>query len=403
MTAHAVKGSTHGVPSRMAAEDPATAAGRLPSVAHIIDSGGLYGAERVVLTLMQQQVRQGMTTRLFSIGNPSSPEKPLEREGRRLGLPVHAVRMRDGLNVPGALRILRECRAQGVELLHLHGYKADILIGGMPRRLRRMPAVATLHGWASVSGARKMRLYEWLDARALSRLDRVVVVTGSMLEHPRLRSRVRADLEVIPNAIDAPVETAAPHPRLAARFAGGFRLGSFGRLSKEKGHEILLRAVHRLVDAGVDARLLLLGEGPERGALESLVQELGLADRLAMPGYVEGAQGHLGLLEVFVLPSYTEGLPLGALEAMRAGVPVVASAVGGLPELLQHGRCGALVPPGDVEALTTALLELAQQPSKRAEFAQRAQAATAERTAEAMATRYLEVYRRALDAEGGRP
>jgi glycosyltransferase involved in cell wall biosynthesis len=370
-------------------------------VAHVIDSGGLYGAERVVLTLMQQQVRQGIGTRLISIGNLSSPEKALEREARRLGLPLHVIRMRDGLNVAGALRILRECRAHGVELLHLHGYKANILIGGMPRRLRRLPAVATLHGWTAV-GTGKMRLYEWLDARAQSRLDRVVVVTSSMLDHPRLHGRVRADLEVIPNAIDEPAGGPAPHPGLAGRFAAGFRLGSFGRLSKEKGHELLLRAVRRLVDAGIDARLLLLGEGPERGPLEAQVQALNLADRLAMPGYIEGAQGHMKLLDVFVLPSHTEGLPLVALEAMRAGIPIVASAVGGLPELLQGGRCGVLVPPGDVDALADALLELAREPAKRAEFAQRAQAATAERTAEAMAARYLEVYRRALATEDGR-
>ena len=127
-------------------------------VLHVIDSGGLYGAEVMLLNLMSEQVAMGLEPILASIGDPGITEKPLETEAIRRGLPVKVFRMRPGPNVWGALKILRFARSELVGLLHSHGYKGNILFGLMPRMLRRIPMVATVHGWTWTGGISRMGL-----------------------------------------------------------------------------------------------------------------------------------------------------------------------------------------------------------------------------------------------------
>ena len=125
-----------------------------------------------------------------------------------------------------------------------------------------------------------------------------------------------------------------------------------GRLSTEKNHVALLSALGRLVDGGHDVRAVIFGEGYERSNLEAKAQELGIAERVLMPGFMEKPQRLFPLFDVFVLPSLTEGLPITLLEAMLKGLPVVATDVGGIPRALRGGDAGHVVPKGNVVALT---------------------------------------------------
>ena len=135
-------------------------------ILHIIDSGGLYGAEVMLLNLMGEQVALGLTPILVSIGDPGVAEKPLEAEAKRRGLRVEMFRMRPGPNILGAFEIMRFARGERAELLHSHGYKGNILFGFLPRFVRRMPMVTTLHGWTWSGGMTRMLLYEWLDSQS---------------------------------------------------------------------------------------------------------------------------------------------------------------------------------------------------------------------------------------------
>ena len=326
-------------------------------ILHVIDSGGLYGAENMLLTLVAEQVQQGMEPIIASIGDPSCGEKPLETEARHRGLHTETFRMLPGPNIAGALRILRFARLAGIEILHSHGYKGNILFGLMPKSLRRIPMVSTLHGWTRTGGWNKMQLYEYLERLSLHFIDQVVVVNRAMREKVRLKS-----LHVVNNGIPLMENTIGPktplNPQIVDFCRGGHTIGAVGRLSPEKGFVVLLDAMHEVAKTNPEARLVILGEGHERSALEAKIKNLGIEERVLMPGYVANARHYLPLFRVFALSSLTEGLPIVILEAMQAGVPIVATRVGGIPEVLKEGEAGKLVPANHAQGLMEGIQEL---------------------------------------------
>lgn len=144
-----------------------------------------------------------------------------------------------------------------------------------------------------------------------------------------------------------------------------FVLGYVGRLSVEKGLKYLLMACAALVASGVPLRALIVGEGPQRNELEEMSRQLGLGERIVFTGFKEEVAEWITCMDVFVLPSLTEGSPMALLEAMTFGAPVVATAVGGVPQIVQHGETGILVSPGKSEELESALLALFRDPAQR--------------------------------------
>lgn len=363
-------------------------------VLHVIDSAGLYGAEVMLLGLMAEQRRQGMEPLLASIGTANAGEKPLEREARRQGVTVVPFRMQAGPNLPGACRILGYARSVAVDVIHSHGYKGNVILGLVPGWLRPAPMVTTVHGWTAGAGFSRMKLYELMDGVALRFVDRVVVVSSAAMAHPRLRSIAPERVRVVPNGIPDPAPAAPPSDPVLARFmAQRSTICAAGRLSPEKGFHHMLEAFSRLHEEGCDAQLVIFGEGEERAALEGRVAALGLADRVRLPGYFPDLGNFLPLSRLFAMSSLTEGLPMVLLEAMRAGIPVVATSVGGIPELLQGGDTGIMVPPADpVELARGMAWALAEGEAARAK-ATRARALVASRySVHAMERGYLGVY-----------
>jgi glycosyltransferase involved in cell wall biosynthesis len=361
-------------------------------ILHFVDSGGLYGAEVVLLSLATVQQRLGHSPALVSIGSASSGEKPIEHEAARRGIPVHAVRMTDGPNLPGALRLMDLARSQRADVLHSHGYKPDILLGLLPKRFRTAPLVATVHGYTHGQGLDRMRLYKWLDLRALRRFDRVVLVHSGMRAIPGIDKLDASRVRVIENGLPDPDpmgSSAALDPRLVA-FCQGTVVGAVGRLSPEKGFDRLIEAFSQLVAGGSKAKLVILGEGPERGTLERAVAERGLTGRVLMPGFVDGPR-HLSLFSVFALPSLTEGLPISLLEAMRAGVPVVATRVGAVPAVLGD-ECGLLVEQDDVTGLARALERVLTNAPLAADLVRASASRVRAFSSDRMVARYSDAY-----------
>lgn len=371
-------------------------------ILHFVDSEGLYGAEAVLLELVRHQQRKGHQTAIVSIGAPSCGEKALEREARQRGLSVHPVRMMNGPNLRGAADLIALARREGADILHSHGYKTNILLGFLPRWMRGRPLVSTIHGYTHGQGFDRMRLYQWLDARAVRRCDAVVLVHRGMLTNPSLAGFDHRRLQVVENGIaDADGFAGGQVDARIIKFCErGPVIGAIGRLSPEKGLDRLIAAFGSLVRSGLDGRLLILGEGPLRPALEHQAAELGLTDRILMPGFVDGRR-HLSFLNVFVLPSLSEGLPICLLEAMRAGVPIVASRVGGVPGVLEDGKCGLLVDPGDVEGMARAIREVLTSDVLARNLLRDAQTAVRAFSSERMTDRYLEVYANLLPQFAG--
>jgi glycosyltransferase involved in cell wall biosynthesis len=233
-----------------------------------------------------------------------------------------------------------------------------------------VPAVAVSRGWTGET--RKVKLYEWLDRRHLRLMDRVVCVSEGQAEKVRNWCGVPVErMSVIRNSARlGAFEKADPaaRERLRGFFAGEVShvVLAAGRFSPEKGFGVLVDAAASICLANPRAGVVLFGEGPLRGELERRVSQLDLAGRVVLPGFRTDLDSLIGGADVVVLPSYTEGLPNVALEASAAGAPVVATAVGGNPEVVAEGETGYLVPSGDPARLAARVNDLLRDPAARA-------------------------------------
>jgi glycosyltransferase involved in cell wall biosynthesis len=245
------------------------------------------------------------------------------------------------------------------DVLLCHGYKANI-IGRIVARRRGIPAVAVSRGWTSES--LRVRAYETIDRLHLRCMDQVVAVSEAQAAKVR-RCRVRPErLRVIYNAIDAERFT-TPDPTYQAKLRRLFQtppariVGAAGRLSPEKGFEVLAEAAELVRRRDSSVGFVVFGDGPCRERIARRVAASGLGSSFVLGGFRADLDQFLPFFDLFVLPSYTEGLPNVILESFAAGVPVVATAVGGTPELVEDGASGHLVPAGDAGALAERILE----------------------------------------------
>lgn len=318
-------------------------------VLHLIDSGGLYGAEKMLLGLVREQVTQGLKPMILSVGEPAIGEKPIEAEAKRLGLPVIAWNMKPGLNVSGSSKILKWALTNGYEVLHSHGFKFNVLLGSRPLRIRRIPMVATLHGYVHAKRFSKMWLYELLDRIALTFIQRIVLVGEAMKVELPFGLRKSIKVKVIPNGLDVETIREEANSQICDDIVGFIENHSpivlgVGRLSKEKGFDRLIEAFSTVCNEVKNSGLIIVGEGKQREDLARRKDELGLQDRVLMPGYSRSVPSIQKVADLLVVPSHTEGLPITLLEAMAVGLPVLASPVGEIPLVLGGGDGGYLLP-----------------------------------------------------------
>jgi glycosyltransferase involved in cell wall biosynthesis len=258
-------------------------------------------------------------------------------------------------------------------VLCCHGYKADLL-GRLAARKVGIPVLAVSRGWTRAS--LKVRFYEMLDRLLLRSMDRVVCVSQGQADKVRRAGVPDGKVVVIPNAID-PERFARPDPsyrdRLRAFFPNAPRqvVGAAGRLSPEKGFAVLIEAARPLLHQNPELGVILFGDGPLHDQLARAIAAAGLAGRFILAGFQNNLDDLVPFLDLLVLPSFTEGLPNVVLEALAAGVPVVATAVGGTPEVVEDGVNGYLVPPGDAGALSQRIADALASEEKRLAMGQR--------------------------------
>jgi len=243
------------------------------------------------------------------------------------------------------------CSAIRPDVVHSHGYRSDVLHAGVARQCG-IPLVSTVHGFTG--GDWKNRLFERVQVRWLRRFDAVVAVSTPLGEDLVARGVPRAHLSIIRNALQAPSDTLSRREACTALAlpTAGFNVGWVGRLSPEKGVDVFLDAIDRLDDVPLQA--VVLGDGPEQGAMEARVRAGPLRDRVRFCGVVENARRLFTAFDAFVLSSRTEGTPMVLLEAMATGVPIVATRVGGVPDVVSPEEA-LLVPSGDAGAIAEAV------------------------------------------------
>jgi glycosyltransferase involved in cell wall biosynthesis len=244
-------------------------------------------------------------------------------------------------------------RAERADVVCCHGYKANLL-GRRAGRQLGIPVVAIAHGWTGESP--RVRIYEAFDRWRLRRMDRVVCVSEGQAVRARKANVAPDRIRMIHNAVDTE-RFATPKPGVREEMEKLFArpprhiVGAAGRLSPEKGVDVLIRAARLVLESAPETGFVIFGHGPLEHDLRQLIATEGLIGRVVLAGFTNRLDDYLPHFDVLALSSYTEGLPCVVLEALAAGVPAVATAVGGTPEVLVDGECGWLTPAGNVEIL----------------------------------------------------
>ncbi|MGH2937676.1 MAG: glycosyltransferase family 4 protein [Solirubrobacterales bacterium] len=311
-----------------------------------IDRGGPIEQS---LLLSRWLAREGASV-LVACSNPELAER-FEGDGVR----AEVVPLRHQADLAGANRVWR--LARGADVVHAHDRRAGLWTRIGPRPRRGGVRVYTAHGIPEPyhpppagpgnPGLKAKLLYRGLDGGLCARTDAVVVPSRAVADDLIARlGYPTGKIEVIPNGIELP--EFAP--------GGGEEIGTFSVLERFKGIDVFLRAVAQMAPRHPDWKFVTFGSGSDAERLESVATELGIGELITRPGFVPGPEA-LRRLRIYVLSSYWENAPMALLEAMAAGVPVVASAVDGVPEIVDS-TVAQMVPAGEPEAIASAIERL---------------------------------------------
>lgn len=360
------------------------------AITHLRSSSGLYGAEHMILELCRQQSSHYPATRLLVFAPDGQGPSDLLLEAHSRRLPVASLPCRGPMD-PGCIldlrRRLRSDTGNHRAVLHCHDYKS-VVYGGLASAGLPVIRIATLHGW--LDDHRRLRLYHWLEARMLQGFQRVCAVSPAIAERLSSQGLEPAVISRVNNGID--VGRFRPR-RHGQGHSARLQLGTAARLSPEKNLDMLIHVIAECRNQGREFDLEIVGDGPQRQELETLVRKLGLTDQVRLPGNLNALEHWYPRLDAFVLPSLTEGMPLTILESLSCGCPVIASAAGAIPELLDGLAGCRTVRPGDADGLTAALLEL---PAAGLPLMAAHQRISQHYSSAHMATRYSGIYRSAV-------
>lgn len=337
---------------------------------------GIGGVERLLLDAARhwdpQQVRVSYCN-LFCDANGAGV---FPTALRSRGLDFTHVPGRRWLDLPGMVyRLARLFRQQRVDVVHTHMLHATI-VGAVAAALARVPIrLITRHFTGEAYDGRRKAI-RLLDQRATRSADHVVAVSGAVRRYLLSHTGVRAQrATIIYNGIDVRAFDAstrsAPIP-WPSTWEGATLIVTVGSLTLRKGHRYLLEAMTEVNKHFSDARLVILGEGPERERLQTIAARLGIADHVSFVGFCSHVPAVLRRADLYVHPSVHEPFGMAVIEAMAAERAVVASAVGGIPEILPDEDVGLLVPPADSAALANAICTLLASPQCRKEMGARA-------------------------------
>lgn len=336
-------------------------------IAYVLTPVIFGGLEKVSLTFLENVDRSWYQIHPILILRPWEDEPFFSIQLRRMGFSDSMVAL--SLTPTGgplsvakvAWQLFSALKSECFDIVHTHGYFANIC--GLPAaRLLRKKTISTCHGY--ISNNRRLFFYNELDKLVLRLCGNVIAVSDSIKHELSLSGVCTHRIKVLPNAVhlratEIEMREYRKSKRKDLNLSSNDRLiGYLGRVSKEKGLRYLIDAVAQLIKGGKRLKLLIVGEGPDERNLEEQVSRLNLGSKVIFAGFQKSIEPWLASMDLFVLPSLTEGTPMALLEAMSAGLPVVASAVGGIPKIITDRVNGILTAPGDCDCLRDGILSI---------------------------------------------
>lgn len=369
-------------------------------VLHLLSSTGFHGAENMAAALIRQLAACGVENHVGIFRSHEGSNTELLQVVREV------IQGGEIIDCHGkfdwrAFRVLRRyVREHKIDVVHSHKYKTNfyavVACFGLPSAL-----VSTCHNWLG-TGA-KMRFYAALDKRILRMFDRVVGVSNEVTIELR-RHMVAEKVVKIDNGIEVQRFGGTPKSEALRMLGLGARpvVGFVGRLSADKAVSHLLQAARALVSRGLAIDLVVTGDGECAQSLHAEARDLGVGEYVHFLGRRDDTPAIYAAMDVFVLPSLKEAFPMVLLEAMAAGVPVVATEVGDASYILEDGACGVLVEAGDIAALSHAIEKLLTDSDKARRLGSAGRWRVRQRFSSiAMAERYRELYKDALGIRCG--
>ena len=332
-------------------------------VLEIVGNGIVGGMESVV-----QRLVEGLPRERFEIRALVPFEGVFSERMRALGVDCHALAMPENPLWSSILDACALVRSGAIDVIHAHLTNAHLL-AALVGRLTMRPVLATIHG-------RQLGVAD-LEAHRLADTHLHTVCRSSEL-HALGLGVDRSRLSCIPNGVDTqrfrPGERSAALRRelIGDATDNAALVGFVGRLSPEKGPEVFVRAALMLRERLPSARFVIVGDGPLRETMRTLAEQYRLADRLHFAGVRDDMTEVYRAFDLAVSTSHSEAMPLAIMEALASGVPVVATRVGGVPDLIEHGGCGWLCEPGNFDSVAARIAALIEHPAERQRMARRA-------------------------------
>ena len=362
---------------------------------HICSTGDFGGGATYLLSLAAKMNRDKVL-QYFVIPE----EGELSCELRRRGFDVKVLDLERRFNPVSILRLARMMKESGIDAVHTHDPRTN-LYGFLAGRIARARAlICTIHCFLHdyPIGRLKKRIYLIIDNFNLRYAKTIVCVSNAIAEDlVKSRGLPKERIIVIHNAVDLDrVKAAKNSQEIGREFAcdnPGRLIGTVGRMTSEKGHMYLIQALALLAEKFPALKCVIVGDGPLRPELETKCRELGLERVCIFTGVRTDVPNLLSIMDVFVLPSLSEGFGIALLEAMAMGKPVVATRIGGIPEVVEDGVTGLLVQPGDPKTLANGILEMLSDKERSLEMGRRGREVVSKHfTLESMVAEMEKVY-----------
>ena len=345
----------------------------MPRKLNVLQMGspsGLYGAERWIITLIKHLDPEKIKSYVVSIKDENGLDVPLCVETEKLGFSSHVLESYGKINFSGVNKLRAFIERNSIGILHTHGYKTD-LIGLLASKGTSCKIVTTPHGWTKDPDF-KLLIYEAIDRISFPFFNAVVPLSDELFSSLSLIPGLKKKLYLIKNSVDTREidEISSVVPEISSlKEQGAFVIGYIGRLTHGKGLDVLIKCVADYGDS--NWHVAIIGEGEQEKKLKDMVTEMNLNDKITFFGFRPDRLSFLKGFDLFALPSRSEGIPRCIMEAMGAGIPVVASDIPGCRHLVENEKTGLLFETDNPASLASAIKKIQSVNSLKRELSDR--------------------------------